>query len=409
VKIGLLRLDRITKERLMHSMPYVAPESLTAAFALVPDPRRQASIRYPLPAVLALAVSAILSGHHSVLAIAEWGARQSADVLTRLGFPDGHTPWQSTLHRLFARLDIDAIARMLTDHFTTQPETTSTAPTGISLDGKALRGQLQYRATGCPVDLLTAVCHASGMVLAHEPIEADGVTKAEAELTVAPALIAQLDWRGRVVTGDALFCQRHLCRQVLDAGGHYLLLVKRNQPTLQRDLQWLFDPPAGMEPRLPLLDQRDVQTLERGHGRQQERRHLIASTDLVGYSDWPGLAQGFRLERLWRQHGIEKRQVTYGITSLGLDVGTPDRLLTLKRGHWGIENGLHRVKDVTFGEDASLIHTGSGPLVMALLRDTVVSLLYRAGIRRVASGLRRFSQQPHAAVDLVVLVPTTHA
>ena len=247
------------------------------------------------------------------------------------------------------------------------------------------------------------------MALAHEPIAADAVTKAEAELTVAPALLAQLDWTGRVLTGDALFCQRHLCRQVLDAGGDYLLLVKGNQPLLERDLHWLFEPPPGADPPLPLLDRRAARTIERGHGRQQEVRHLVASTDLTGYVDWPGLVQVFRLERTWQEHGLSKRQVQYGITSLGTDRGTPATLLALKRGHWGIENGLHRVKDVTVGEDASLIHSGSGPLVMALLRDTAISVLYRAGIRQVASYLRRFSQQPSAALDLVVLAPSTHA
>jgi predicted transposase YbfD/YdcC len=389
-------------------MPHADPLSLVAAFAAIPDPRRQASVRYPLPAILALTTSAILAGQHSVLAIAEWGARQPTAVLARLGFADGHTPWQSTLQRLFARLEVDAIAHALTAHFA-PPTGDLDAPIGISLDGKALRGQLQYRDTGSPIDVLTAVCHATGMALAHEPIEADGVTKAEAELTVAPALIAPLDWTGRVLTGDALFCQRPLCRQVLDAGGDYLLLVKGNQPLLERDLHWLFDPPAGADPPLPLLDRRAARTIERGHGRRQEARSLVASTDLTGYLDWPGLGQVFRLERTWQEHGLAKRQVQYGITSLGADRGTPATLLALKRGHWGIENGLHRVKDVTFGEDASLIHSGAGPMVMALLRDTAISLLYRAGIRQVASCLRRFSQQPDAAIDLVVRAPTTHA
>ena len=396
----------------MQSMPHAAPQSLSAAFAQVPDPRRHASIRYPLPAMLSLAVSAILAGQQSVLAIAEWGGRQPAEILTRLGFVTGQTPCQSTVHRLLARLDVDAMARALSDHFTTMAargEAPGEAPTGVSLDGKALRGQLQYRDTGCPIDLLTAVCHTTGMALAHEPIEATGLTKAEAELTVAPALLAQLDWPGRVLTGDALFCQRQLCRQVLDAGGDYLLLVKGNQPLLERDLHWLFDPPSAAESPLPLLDRREVRTIERGHGRQQEVRHLIASTDLTGYAEWPGLAQVFRLERTWQEHGVSKRQVQYGITSLGPERGTPAMLLALKRGHWGIENGLHRVKDVTFGEDASLIHCGAGPLVMALLRDTAISLLYHAGIRRVASCLRRFSQQPADALDLVVLAPRTRA
>jgi predicted transposase YbfD/YdcC len=390
-------------------MPQAAPASLAAAFAELPDPRRLASVRYPLPAVLALAVSALLAGQHSVLAIAEWGAHQPTELLARLGFADGQTPCQSTLQRLFARLDIDAVARRLTSHFTSHLDTTGAVPTGISLDGKALRGQLQYRSSGCPIDLLTAVCHASGIALAHEPIDADGDTKAEAELTVAPALIAQLTWTDRVFTGDALFCQRHLCQQVLDAGGDELLLVKGNQPLLERDLQWLFDPPPASDPPLPLLDRREVRTIERGHGRQQEMRHLVASTDLTGYSDWPGLSQVFRLERTWQEQGTSRRQVQYGITSLGPDVATPADLLRLKRRHWATENGLHRVKDVTFGEDASLIHAGSGPLVMALLRDTAISLLYRAGLRRIASCLRRFSQQPAAALDLVLGTPPTHA
>ena len=389
-------------------MPYVAPESLAAAFSDVPDPRRQASVRYPLSAVLSLTVSALLAGQHSVLAIAEWAAHQPGEVLVRLGFGSGQTPCQSTLQRLFVRLDVDALTRALTAHFA-PPAGAADVPIGISLDGKALRGQLQYRDTGTPIDVLTAVCHATGMVLAHEPINAEAVTKAEAELTVAPALLAQLDWTGRVLTGDALFCQRRLCRQVLDAGGDYLLLVKGNQPLLERDLHWLFEPPPGAEPPLPLLDRREARTIERGHGRQQEVRHLVASTDLTGYVDWPGLAQVFRLERTWQEHRLNKRQVQYGITSLGSDRGTPATLLALKRGHWGIENGLHRVKDVTFGEDASLIHSGAGPLVMALLRDTAISLLYRADLRRVASCLRRFSQQPNDALDLVVLEPPTRA
>jgi predicted transposase YbfD/YdcC len=393
-------------------MPHAAPASLSAAFADLRDPRRQASIRYPLPALLSLAVSALLAGQRSVLAIAEWAAQQPADVLVRLGFVASQTPCQSTLQRLFVRLDVDALSRTLTAHFASSAGSADT-PSGISLDGKALRGQLQYRATGCPIDILTAVCHATGMVLAHEPIDpastADAASKAEAELTVAPALLAQVDWRGRVFTGDALFCQRHLCQQVLDAGGDYLLLVKGNQPLLERDLHWLFAPPPGAEPPLPLIDRREVRTIDRGHGRQQEVRHLIASIDLTGYVDWPGLAQVFRLERSWLEHGLPKQQVQYGITSLTPDSGTPATLLALKRGHWGIENGLHRVKDVTFGEDASLIHCGSGPLVMALLRDTAISLLYRTGIRQVAACLRRFSQQPMHALDLVLGSPATHA
>ena len=391
----------------MESTPALSPEavsptSLAATFAQVPDPRRAASVVYPLPAILALAVAAILANHGSVLAIAEWGARQNAAMLEALGFPDGRTPCQSTRQRLFRHLDGEALAATLTRWFrpSAAPAATDPATQGVAIDGKAQRGRLRFAHDGCPVHALSAFCHDQGIVLAHEPIAA-GPDKAEAELTVAPALLARIDWHGRVLTGDALFCQRALCRQVRAAGGDYLLLVKANQETLYRDIALLFDPPPTV-PAAPLTDRRVARTLENGHGRSRERRELIASTDLAGYLDWPGAAQVFRLERTWHEQRQPKRVCHYGITSLTPEEADAPRLLALRRGHWAIENRLHRCKDVNFGEDASLIHVGEGPTVMALLRDAAVSLLHRAGIRRIASCLRRHSQQPERAVALVV-------
>jgi hypothetical protein len=125
--------------------------------------------------------------------------------------------------------------------------------------------------------------------------------------------------------------------------------------------------------------------MESGHGRRQERRELIASTDLADYPDWPGAGQVFRLERTWREHGKPKRTLRYGITSLPPQHADAARVLALRREHWHIENRLHRHKDVTFGEDASLIHVGAGPTVMALLRDAALNLLHHAGVQRIAS------------------------
>ena len=387
----------------------VSPTSLAAAFGQVPDPRRHASVTYALPAILALALAAILSNHQSVLAIAEWGARQRQDLLTSLGFPDGHTPCQSTVQRLLSNLDGAALSATLSAHFALPvlPTPPGTPPHGVAIDGKAQRGHLQYAPGGCPVHALSAFCHAHGIVLAHEPIE-QGAEKAEAELTVAPDLSARLTWQGRVLTGDALCWQRRLCQQVHAAGGDYLLLVKENQPTLAHDIALLFDPPPQQNP-LPLLDRREVTTIERGHGRSHDRRHLTASTDLTAYLDWPGLAQVFRLEHTWRVRGTTKRTLHYGITSLAPETGPPVRLLTLKRGHWAIENRLHRTKDVTFGKDQSLIHRGQGPLVMALLRDAAISVLHRAGIERITARLRYHSQCPDAAIALIIEPPPTRA
>jgi len=369
------------------------------------DPRRRASVRYPLPAELALAVSAMLCARTSVLAIAEWGAQQSVDVLTALGFPTGCTPCQSTLQRLFCRLDTSALSVACQQYFE-EATPRQRGAEGVAIDGKSQRGRLQYEPAGSPVHALVAFCHERGVVLAQEPIDR-GTDKAAAELAVAPILLHRLEWQGRVLTAGtrvrvSLHCQRQLCAQVLAAGGDYLLLVKANQGRLFTDLGSCFAPP------LDLVDRREAQTLDQGHGRTAESRTLIATTDLVGYLDWPGHAQVFQLTRIWWKHGTRHEQVRYGITSLPPAIGTAQRVLVLKRGHWTIENRGHRSKDVNFGEDASLVHVGHGPTVCAMLRDAALSLLRATGTTHSAARLRRHSQLPQEAVDLLVH-PVTHA
>jgi predicted transposase YbfD/YdcC len=386
------------------STPRCFPSPVTA-FATVADPRARRGRRFTLAALLTLALSAMLANHLSPLAIAQWGAEQDAASKRAMGFPKGVTPHQSTFQRLFRRLDPALLSAALTAHDTAHSARTpcGRGAQGIALDGKAYRGVLAYTPmAGGPVHALTACTHEQGVVLAQEAITGHA-DKAEAELTVAPRLIARLDWQGRVLTGDALFCQRNLCQQVCDAGGDYLLIVKENQPQLHRDIVTLFASRADATLRAASLsawDMRAATTVDKGHGRR-EVRHLVASTALNDYLDWPGLAQVLVVERTWWERGKRQEAVRYGITSLPPTVAKADRLLALVRGHWQIENGLHYVKDVTLGEDRSLIHEGHGPSIMAILRDTVVSVLHRAGWRTIAERLRYYGGHPKEVFALL--------
>src|SRR5437868_2235298 len=138
----------------------ITPESLLAAFATVPDPRREASVDYPLAAILAMSVAALLCAQTSVLAIAEWGARQPADLLHTLGFAEARTPCQSTLHRLFRKLEPHGLGAAVTAVLAaaTRPSTQERGRQGIAIDGKAQRGRLQYEEGGAPVHALVAFC-----------------------------------------------------------------------------------------------------------------------------------------------------------------------------------------------------------------------------------------------------------
>lgn len=387
------------------SVRTLAPLDLLAAFARVPDPRCRHGRRFPLAAILALAVTALLANHLSVLAIAQWGKRQSPTVLTALGFPDGVTPHQTTLQRLFRKLDPLPLALVLTTCFAPTPaaERPVRGSNGVAFDGKAQRGRLACAdQPEYPVHMLSAVLHDPGIVLAQLPLDHTG-EKAEAELVAAPTLVDCLDWGERVMTGDALYCDRDLCTTIINADGDYLVIVKENQATLLRAIATLFASRADAAlaaASLPPWDMREAISVDKGHGRL-EVRHLVASTALNDYLDWPGLGQVLMIERTWWERGERKTAVRYGITSLPAAVASADRLLTLVRGHWQIENGLHYVKDVTMGEDRSLIHKGNGPSNLAILRDTVVSVLHRAGWRTIAERLRFYSGNAHAALALL--------
>lgn len=217
--------------------------------------------------------------------------------------------------------------------------------------------------------------------------------KQEAELSVAPALLRAVSLAGRVVTGDALYCQHALCAQIREAGGHFLFAVKDNQPSLAAEVALLFDqPPPG-----------EVFAVARSHGRhgsRHEQRTLWASSALTPYlaaAGWPQLQQVLRVERVVTEHGsnVVTREVRDFVTSLDARY-TPTTLLELVRGHWLIENAAHHVRDVTLGEDASTVRCGAAPRVMAALRNSVLGLLRQRRWRNIAAALRHYAWRPVA-------------
>jgi hypothetical protein len=155
---------------------------------------------------------------------------------------------------------------------------------------------------------------------------------------------------------DALLTQRHVAQTMVEKGGDDVMIVKEHQPQLRADIALVLTlPPAGDW-------QESARTADIGHGRI-EQRTLTTSEALVGYSDWPGLAQVFALGRhvIIQKTGKEWAEVVYGVTTLGPERATPGRLLELVRGQWQMENKSHWVRDGTFDEDRSQVVAYLGP------------------------------------------------
>jgi predicted transposase YbfD/YdcC len=372
------------------------PRPLIEVFAAMPDFRKARGKRHSLQAILALACCAMLCGARSYSAIADWGRNYGARIAQALGFTHA-TPCAATLHTIFRHVNRDAFEAHLgawADRVVgSLPAALEMPETAIALDGKTLRGSKKQGAPG--THLLSALAHQVGVTLAQHAV--DDKTN---EITAVETILHQLVLEGRIVTMDALLTQRHVAQTIVDKGGDYVMIVKENQPRLRADIELVFTlPPVG--------DRQDTaRTVDIGHGRI-EQRNLTTSAALVGYSDWPGLAQVFELGRhvIIQKTGEERVEVVYGVTSLRSERATPGRVLELVRGHWQIENKSHWVRDVTFDEDRSQVRCGNLPQVMAALRNTTIGLLRWAGHTNIAAACRRLAAQPLQALALIGITP----
>jgi predicted transposase YbfD/YdcC len=368
------------------------PRPLIEVLAEIPDFRKHRGKRHPLAAILALACSAMLCGYRSYTAIAEWGRNYGAHLTRALGFTR-QSPCAATLHTVLRQVNREELEAKLgawAEGLLIGMPPPQDIEEGIAIDGKTLRGSQKQGAPGA--HLLSALAHRLGVTLAQQAV-ADKTN----EIPVVLDLLRQLVLEGRVVTMDALLTQRPIAQQIVEAGGNYVMVVKANQPQLREDITTVFAlPPIVGETRMV------AETVDYGHGRIEQRR-LSTSDVLVGYSDWPGLAQVFQLERqvITKKTGEVREEVVAGVTSLPPARADAARLLRLVRSHWHIENKAHWVRDVTFDEDRSPVRCGNLPQVMAALRNTVIGLIRQAGHTNIAAACRLFAAQPVLALALM--------
>jgi predicted transposase YbfD/YdcC len=267
------------------------------------------------------------------------------------------------------------------------------------MDGKTLRGTI---STEDPfgLHLLAAYLPGEGIVLMQMVVEKDK----ENEIVVAPKLLKCLDLRGKVVVGDAMQTQRNLSIQVVEDGGEYVWIVKDNQPNTRQAIEQLFAPEKPI-PGLgcPSMDFHSEETFNKQHGRK-EYRAITVSSMLNDYLDWPYVAQVFKLERrfTYLASGKVHHEVQYGLTSLTAQEASPQRLLEIVRSEWGIENGLHYRRDVTFEEDGTRMTHKTMGRVMAAIHNLVIGLINQQGFDNHAYARRVFDADPSRALAIIL-------
>ena len=370
-------------------------DSLAAYFERLHDQRCARGKRYRLAQICILATLAKLSGEDRPSGMAQWAQVRHQVLGPILGLPK-RMPCHNTYRRVFATA---ITAAELDQHISAflRQQAQAGRSVLIALDGKTLRGTIPTgQSQG--VHLLAAYLPAEGIVLVQMAVE-----NKENEIVAAPKVLASLDLQGKIVMGDAMQTQRDLSVQIIEAEGDYIWLVKDNQPTLRSDIEQWFAPEThvkGFSP--PAKDFQTVRTVNKGHGRYEERI-LTTSSLLNDYLDWPGVAQVFKLERRSAntRTGEVRHEVVYGVTSLTAQKASAKRLLGLMRQYWGIENGLHYRRDKSLQEDATRMRHRNQAQNLAALNNLVVGLVLRQGWRYLPEARRYYAGCLPAAVNLV--------
>jgi predicted transposase YbfD/YdcC len=360
--------------------PAVMCPELLQQFAEVSDGRCDQGRVHPVAVVLALCAAAVVAGMRSFTAIAGWAADVPTELLAQLYGRCAQAPSKATIWRVVTGADAAAVDAVIGAWLARQSaarssDTDPSALVAIAVDGKTVRGATDIE--GNQVHLLAAATHTDALVVGQVEVGA----KTNEIPMFAPLLdglaSAGVDLARAVITADALHTQRAHAEYLHERGAGFVFTVKQNQPTLFAALDAL----AWAE--VPITA-RDVDT---GHGRVTTRtiQVLPAPADLP----FPHVNQVWLVERYTADlAGTPLSAVAaLGVTNLPAQPGTPERLATLIRQHWGIES-LHWLRDTVYREDNSTVHTRSGPRVMAALRNLAIGAIRLTGRRDITEATR---------------------
>jgi predicted transposase YbfD/YdcC len=340
--------------------------ALVEQLQTIPDPRRQcANLKHSLVDIILLGFCGVLGGCEDFVEIAEWAQLHEAEFRAFLELPHG-IPAHDTFNRVFALLKPSTLQAVLVPWLL---ERRGVPGEWIHVDGKTLRGTGRRGPKLKALHVVSAWAGQTGLTLGQVAVDAKSN-----EITAMPELLKLLDLHEKIVTSDAMGCQKDIAETVVVGGGDYILAVKDNQPTLHAEIQAAF----ATAPMPPARSSRLYTTEEQGHGREEQRtvqvlpaRQYVSAAQLAL---WLGVLSIVMVTRVvWCEAtGKESLEVSYFLSSLPPNARRIGRAI---RGHWSIENGLHWVLDVVFREDARRVYDRTTAENVAFLNRLAISLL----------------------------------
>jgi predicted transposase YbfD/YdcC len=343
--------------------------SIVQYFEDLPDPRAGPNAVHKLVDIIVIAVCAVIAGCEACTQMAEYGRRKESWLRRFLELPRG-IPSHDTFSRVLALLD----ATKFQECFMRWAAALHQATGGkiVAIDGKTLRRSFDGAKGRGPLHLVSAWCSENHVSLGQLAVDAK-----TNEITAIPELLELLEIPGAIVTIDAAGCQRAIVSKIRQQKADYVLALKKNQNTLYEDVAARFEQLQAQQSAPCNV----YETHEKGHGREERRTTyaLPVPGNLPQRDLWKDLQSIGMVVSRRVLNGREESQVRYYISSLA---DNAEELAKAVRWHWGIENSLHWVLDVTFREDDCRIRKGYGPENMATLRRLAISLLKRESTKQ---------------------------
>lgn len=325
-----------------------------AHFSVLTDPRA-ANARHELNEIMFIAIAATLAGAKTCVEMAEFGEAKELLLRQVLELPHG-IPSHDTFSTVFRTLDPAGFERLFA-RFTAAFGAAIGKNKVVAVDGKAMRRAYEKGREYAPRMMVTAWGAEARMSLAARPVVKGDETNAAIEM------LANLDIKGAIITGDALHCNRKMAQTIVDGGADYALPIKGNREALLSDTRARIG--AAKTPSTATTEDDD-------HGRIETRRAVVVAAGRLGeHHEFPGLKAVGMIESTRTLDGKTQKFVQYFALSRRFK---PAELLRIRREHWGIENHLHWQLDVVLDEDMSRTRKDHGPDNLAMLRRLALNI-----------------------------------
>jgi predicted transposase YbfD/YdcC len=338
--------------------------SFLSHFSKLPDPRIVGLSTYPLNEIILVTLCAVLSGCDDFVDIADYGKEKLEFLRKFLAFTNG-VPSHDTFASVFRVIDFETFSQC----FISWVKSLSESLDGIiAIDGKTIRGSQDRKNGKAAIHMVSAFAHAQGLVVGQQKVDCKSN-----EITAIPELLNKLVIEGAIITIDAMGCQKEIAKKIISKKADYLLAVKGNQPSLLEQIEKFFTYQHNMGFK---KYQHDFYEETYGdHGRIEIRKHWVSSdiSWLTYDKDWSKLSSIGMVESTRIIDDKSTTELRYYISSI---TGLKAKDFGLQvRSHWSIENNLHWVMDVSFGDDASRNRKDSSSENLHLIRQIAFNII----------------------------------